>query len=142
MKAIGWIASVVGAIMAITFGGDYIQYTSESLYAWRYATEIEQCRTFLFVGLVIMAIGVALLIVAYKNSNAHPVTPNRASPMQPKTICPHCSASINIGASFCDRCGSKIERGNGAQNTRFCKFCGAVIADEARFCDACGAKVE
>lgn len=43
---------------------------------------------------------------------------------------------MDVGSSFCDRCGTRI------LSAPECRSCGAAVPADARFCDSCGAPVQ
>lgn len=49
-------------------------------------------------------------------------------------VCPSCHAEVEDGASFCTKCGARLDA------PRTCPHCGAELADDALFCPHCGAK--
>ncbi len=59
--------------------------------------------------------------------------------------CPSCGADVSVQASFCNSCGTKVERmeiveAAGAE-TKTCPSCGATVGAENNFCNQCGAKL-
>ena len=64
-----------------------------------------------------------------------PVTEN-TSPMNCNTggFCPHCGNRYNVGALFCEKCGTKLTK-------KTCPQCGNELSDGALFCSKCGTKI-
>jgi len=57
----------------------------------------------------------------------------------PKVACQKCGAANQVGAKFCNECGSKIESGAAMS---VCAKCGSQMQAGAKFCNECGTKVE
>lgn len=55
--------------------------------------------------------------------------------------CAKCGADVPAGASFCNSCGSKVERGEGDKAELRCAACGGALNPGAAFCTHCGAKI-
>lgn len=72
---------------------------------------------------------------------ANAFTGNQQQPAAPSTTqtekinCPHCDASINVKAKFCDECGKAVQK----QKVP-CISCQAEINEDAKFCGECGTK--
>lgn len=93
-----------------------------------------------FIGLPLIAIGVAMTSVAYLGAASRYVA-GEVTPAIRDTLgalgvsngetCAACGATNDAEARFCDSCGKPLS----AQ----CAACGATNDAGARFCDACGA---
>ena len=46
--------------------------------------------------------------------------------------CSNCGAELNVGAKFCEECGTPVPQ------TKTCPKCGAQLKPEAKFCSECG----
>lgn len=63
----------------------------------------------------------------------------------PKTVndskqCSSCGAYLPPNASFCNKCGEKVQPVNNTNN--FCTACGNPIPEGVEFCASCGTKVK
>ncbi|MBI3111174.1 MAG: zinc ribbon domain-containing protein [Ignavibacteriales bacterium] len=52
--------------------------------------------------------------------------------------CNHCNADNKDDAKFCANCGSELQKGDGAGNTKACIHCGFENERDAKFCGSCG----
>lgn len=50
-------------------------------------------------------------------------------------VCPNCGEPLQEGASFCGKCGTRVDE------ERYCTNCGAKIEWDAKFCSKCGTAV-
>lgn len=50
--------------------------------------------------------------------------------------CPACNAEFGDGATYCDKCGTKLVK------YRTCPHCGAAVEDDAVFCSKCGKAID
>ena len=50
--------------------------------------------------------------------------------------CPQCNEEYGDGATYCEKCGTKLVK------YRTCQHCGALVDDEAVFCSKCGKAVD
>ena len=50
--------------------------------------------------------------------------------------CPTCNAEYGDGATYCEKCGSKLVK------YRTCPHCGAAVEEEAVYCSKCGKAVD
>ena len=48
------------------------------------------------------------------------------------SVCSNCGAELNVGAKFCEECGTPVPQ------TKACPKCGAQLKPEAKFCSECG----
>lgn len=56
-------------------------------------------------------------------------------------VCNHCGEEIESPASFCHRCGKKLDfyqERKREESKFYCEFCGTKIVPEARYCVQCG----
>lgn len=71
-------------------------------------------------------------------------------------ICSHCGAQVPVDASFCSKCGSKIEKSNSekeAQNKEakvsedaeivncLCPNCNEILEDDVKYCTKCDKQI-
>lgn len=60
--------------------------------------------------------------------------------------CENCGADVPLGASFCNACGTKVNRSEADNgNTKdgyLCPVCHAVVEKGNLFCNYCGTKIE
>ena len=50
--------------------------------------------------------------------------------------CPTCNAEYGDGATYCEKCGTKLVK------YRTCPHCGAAVEEEAVFCSKCGKAID
>lgn len=59
--------------------------------------------------------------------------------------CNNCGADVPVGATFCNGCGTKVERPTAdeasASGQRFCPSCDAVVPEGNLFCTKCGTRL-
>ncbi len=68
-KIIGWIVTVIGAIVTFVNVQTYTSKSSEIQAWYYYEAELESARTFMIVGGVLLIIGVMILLFAYKRKD-------------------------------------------------------------------------
>lgn len=57
--------------------------------------------------------------------------------------CENCGADVPLNASFCNACGTKVNRAESVNETeRLCPACHAAVEKDNLFCNHCGARIE
>ena len=85
--------------------------------------------------------GIKTLINKKKENEGNKAAVINQAEVEETMICPNCGMEYKCGNSFCENCGSKLEKKEELQVVKRCEKCGAPVSEEDKFCLQCGAQI-
>lgn len=102
---------------------------------------------FILIGcVVILAASSGLLAIGLihrsnKKSRFIPLQEESTNEYEELKTCSQCGTQLSKSATFCGKCGSKLNLKTEQVNIKICPQCGAQIQNNAAFCGKCGSKL-
>lgn len=111
MIILGWIITIIGAVISITSLSSRENYIQEYNGIGRRINsgEIEDAELIIFIGIIIAVVGVIILIAGYlKSSKNTSVKTDKYTNSFDTIKCLKCGNIANLQEKFCSKCGNNL----------------------------------